>query len=221
MPDCAEERKIGISSFLFSGLQLPISSMVSQTLSLSGAMPGKSSCFSYTSLSANSRTSPSSSFPSRILTSLNFIAYRYVSYSCIEGSFEKGSRDILTAATRCPQPPGPRSLLLDMTLCQDMFSWGIISSGLGRQQCHLEGWGGEGDRVQVPSPRAPCSAQKRWSPPGMLTFHRLQKPPEPKLVPPSPTSAPQSSAELQLPRSPLHGVLKPSWGSLCRFLSSL
>lgn len=60
--------------------------------------------------------------------------------------------------------------------------------------------------VQVPSPRDPCSAQKRWSHPGMLTFHRLQKQPEPKLGPPSSTSAPSSSAEPQLPRSPLPGV---------------
>lgn len=189
---------------MFPGLQLPVSSMVSQTLSFPGVMPGQSSCFAYITLSANSRTSPSPSFPSHILTSLNFIAKRYVSYSHMEGSFEKGSRDIPTAATQGPQPRVPRSLLLDMTLCQDMFSWSVISSGQWREQWHLEGMGCRFPALGIPALLRRDGAIQECSlstgcrsnqSPSQGLYHALQL-----------RRAPSSSAQPQLPRSPLPGV---------------
>lgn len=77
--------------------------------------------------------------------------------------------------------------------------------------------------VQVPSPRDPCSAQKRWSHPGMLTFHRLQKQPEPKPGPLSRTSAPSSSVELSTAaaaQEPPSWCSKPSQSSLSSWWST-
>lgn len=92
---------------------------VPQILSLSGVMPGKTSCFSCISPSANSPVSPSSSSPFCVLTSLSFIENRCDSCSpcCIGDSFErKGSRGILTPAARCPEPLTSSSPLLDVSL---------------------------------------------------------------------------------------------------------
>lgn len=119
VPDFTKGGKLESDCSCFQPSSCLSSFLVTQILSFSGMMPGRSSCFSCISPSANSLTSPSSSFPFHILTSLNFIENRCGSYSpCPIGhSFErKGSRDILTPATQCPEPLMSCSLILDMSL---------------------------------------------------------------------------------------------------------
>lgn len=155
MPDFTKGGKLESDCFCFQASSCLSFFVVTQILSLSGVMPGSSSCFSCISPSANSLTSPSSSFPFHILTSLNFIENRCGSYSpCpIGDSFErKGSRDILTPATQCPEPLMSCSLILDMGLVSGHV-WLVCKSVPGwRQQCCLGGCAvGEGGAGSQPS----------------------------------------------------------------------